>query len=59
MITAGGFIRDGELSFHYGIDFGTPWQSEIKSIAIGEVIFAGDYGTYGNTVIIRHEMYEM
>ncbi|MFA0814764.1 MAG: M23 family metallopeptidase [Anaerofustis sp.] len=47
----------GELSFHYGIDFGTPWHSEIKSIAIGEVIFAGDYDTYGNTVIIRHELY--
>ena len=47
----------GELSFHYGIDFGTPWHSEIKSIAIGEVIFTGDYGTYGNTVIIRHELF--
>ena len=47
----------GEYAFHYGIDFGTPWHCEIKAVAIGEVVFAGDYGTYGNAVIIRHELF--
>ncbi len=47
----------GEEAFHYGIDFGTPWHCEIKSVAIGEVVYAADYGTYGNTVIIKHDIY--
>ena len=47
----------GEESFHYGIDFGTPGHCEIKAVAIGEVTFAGDFGTYGNTVILKHEIY--
>lgn len=47
----------GQEAFHYGIDFGTPWHCEIKAVAIGEVTFAGDFGTYGNTVIVKHEIY--
>lgn len=47
----------GEEAFHYGIDFGTPWHCEINPVAIGEVVFVGDYGTYGNTVILKHEIY--
>ena len=47
----------GEEAFHYGIDFGTPWHCEIKAVAIGEVTFAGNFGTYGNTVILKHEIY--
>ncbi len=47
----------GEKSFHYGIDFGTNWHCEIKAVAIGEVIYADDNGTYGNTVIIKHNIY--
>ena len=47
----------GEESFHYGIDFGTPWHCEIKAVAIGEVTFTGDFGTYGNAVIVKHEIY--
>lgn len=45
----------GEYKMHNGIDFGTVHHCEIKSIADGVVTFAGVYGTYGNTVIIKHE----
>lgn len=45
----------GEYKMHWGIDFGTEHHCEIKSIADGVVTFAGVYGTYGNTVIIKHE----
>lgn len=45
----------GEYRMHWGIDFGTIHHCEIKSIANGIVTFASVYGTYGNTVIIKHE----
>lgn len=47
----------GVRTFHYGIDFGTPHHCEIKATAIGEVIYADVYGSYGNTVILKHEIY--
>lgn len=45
----------GEYKMHWGIDFATVHHCEIKSIADGVVAFSGVYGTYGNTVIIKHE----
>ncbi len=45
----------GEYRMHWGIDFATVHHCEIKSIADGVVTFADVYGTYGNTVIIKHE----
>lgn len=45
----------GEYRMHWGIDFGTAHHCEIKSIADGTVSLARVYGTYGNTVIVKHE----
>ncbi len=40
--------------FHQGIDIGAPSGSRIVAAAAGTVIFAGDRGGYGNTVMIDH-----
>lgn len=46
----------GETAFHYGTDFGGAWQSEIYSVADGEVIKVNTAKNdgYGNYIIIKH-----
>lgn len=44
--------RDGRM--HYGIDIAAPFGAPVKAAAAGRVIFAGWYGSYGKTVIVRH-----
>lgn len=39
---------------HQGIDFGAPLGTPILSVAKGVVVYAGWYGGYGNTVIVKH-----
>ncbi|MDO5616947.1 MAG: M23 family metallopeptidase [Cruoricaptor ignavus] len=43
-----------QMKFHKGIDIAVPNGTEVKSAAIGTVIFAGVKGAYGNCVIISH-----
>ncbi|MEC5395482.1 M23 family metallopeptidase [Bergeyella sp. RCAD1439] len=40
--------------FHKGIDFAVPHGSDVRSTAMGTVIFAGLKGGYGKCVIIAH-----
>ncbi|MFO7152647.1 MAG: peptidoglycan DD-metalloendopeptidase family protein [Bacillota bacterium] len=40
--------------FHTGIDIGAPMGSNVVAAESGEVIYAGSYGGYGNTIIIDH-----
>ena len=41
-------------SFHNGIDIGASMGADVLASDDGEVIFAGWYGAYGNTVIVSH-----
>ncbi|MCL1892742.1 MAG: M23 family metallopeptidase [Holophagaceae bacterium] len=43
-----------DLSHHAGIDISNALGTPIQATANGTVIFAGQSGNYGNTVIIRH-----
>lgn len=40
--------------FHTGIDIGAPMGANVVAADNGEVIYAGYYGGYGNTIIIDH-----
>ncbi len=44
----------GGYEFHSGIDIAAPYGSKVLATADGVVVFAGWYGDYGKTVIIRH-----
>jgi len=44
----------GGYEFHSGIDITAPYGSKVVATADGVVEFAGWYGDYGKTVIIRH-----
>lgn len=43
-----------QIQFHKGVDFAVPVGSDVRSTAMGTVIFAGQKGGYGNCVIISH-----
>ncbi|KXG77296.1 Murein DD-endopeptidase MepM [Fervidicola ferrireducens] len=40
--------------FHTGIDIGAPMGANVVAADDGEVIYAGYYGGYGNTIIVDH-----
>ncbi len=44
----------GEKKLHTGIDIPAPAGTEIRAAGAGVVIFAGWYGSYGNSIIIDH-----
>jgi murein DD-endopeptidase MepM/ murein hydrolase activator NlpD len=39
---------------HKGVDVAVPEGTPVRAMAAGEVVFAGDLGGYGRTVLIRH-----
>lgn len=43
-----------QIQFHKGVDFAVPVGSDVRSTAMGTVIFAGQKGGYGHCVIISH-----
>lgn len=47
-----------KLSFHNGMDIGAPMGVPVVSVYDGEVIKAGNYGGYGNYVLIKHTLEE-
>jgi murein DD-endopeptidase MepM/ murein hydrolase activator NlpD len=44
----------GAYRAHQGTDFGAATGTEVRAVADGTVIFAGNRGGYGNTVEIQH-----
>lgn len=46
---------NGSRQFHPGLDIGAVTGTAIHSTGKGLVVFAGDGGTYGNLIIIRHK----
>src|SRR5262245_23232025 len=44
----------GESRFHRGIDLRAAYGTEVPAAAQGTVVFAGERGTYGTLVVVRH-----
>ena len=44
----------GASKFHRGVDLRATYGTEVPAAAGGTVVFAGERGTYGNLVVMRH-----
>ena len=52
-----GYRRDpftGRIEFHEGVDIRAPYGTPVRATADGRVIYVGEFGGYGKTVIIEH-----
>lgn len=52
-----GWRRDpftGEAKFHRGVDLRAAYGQEVLAVGGGQVVFSGDQGGYGTTVVIEH-----
>lgn len=45
---------DGEARFHNGVDLAIESGTPFGSLWDGEVVFAGEWGGYGNCVVVKH-----
>lgn len=39
---------------HNGIDLSVPYDTQVRAVAAGQVVFAGNYKGYGNLITILH-----
>ena len=44
-----------EVKFHQGVDLRAAYGQEVQSAAAGKVVFSGDQGGYGATVVVEHQ----
>lgn len=44
-----------EVKFHQGVDLRAAYGQEVQSAAGGKVVFSGDQGGYGATVVVEHQ----
>ena len=44
----------GEPEMHTGVDIAAPFGAEVRASAPGHVLFAGDRGRYGQSVVVDH-----
>ena len=45
---------DGHVRFHRGVDVKAAYGTEVPAAAQGSVVFAGEQGGYGTTVVVAH-----
>jgi len=45
---------DGRVRFHRGVDVRAAYGTEVPAVAQGTVVFAGEQGGYGTTVVVEH-----
>ncbi len=45
---------DGHVRFHRGVDVRAAYGTEVPAAAQGSVVFAGEQGGYGTTVVVAH-----
>ena len=45
---------DGRVRFHRGVDVRAAYGTEVPTVAQGTVVFAGEQGGYGTTVVVEH-----
>jgi murein DD-endopeptidase MepM/ murein hydrolase activator NlpD len=43
-----------EIKFHQGVDLRAAYGQEVQAAAGGKVVFSGDQGAYGATVVVEH-----
>ena len=43
-----------QMKFHQGVDLRAAYGQDVKSAASGRVVFSGEQGGYGTTVIVEH-----
>lgn len=48
-------LGSGRLDFHGGIDIAVPVGTQVRVTRPGRVVFAGEHGGYGATVIVEHD----
>jgi murein DD-endopeptidase MepM/ murein hydrolase activator NlpD len=48
-------LFSGNQRFHKGIDFAAPEGSSVPAASAGRVLFSGEQGGFGNTVVIENE----
>jgi peptidoglycan hydrolase FlgJ len=45
---------NGRARFHSGVDIAAAYGREVPAVGDGRVVFAGEQGGYGNTVVVEH-----
>jgi murein DD-endopeptidase MepM/ murein hydrolase activator NlpD len=45
----------GQMKFHQGVDLRAAYGQEVQSAGAGKVVFSGDQGGYGATVVVEHQ----
>ena len=44
-----------EMKFHQGVDLRASYGQDVQAAAEGKVVFSGDQGAYGTTVVVQHQ----
>ncbi len=46
---------DQQIRFHHGVDLAASSGTPIRAFQAGQVVYSGEMGKYGNTVIVEHQ----